>query len=68
MTYFGCSVRKITSVLIRPGSVVRVHNGPFYSDPTPESERLRFIAAHLLSLVPNRYASLKTIEVLINAS
>ena len=28
MRYFGSSVRKITSVLIRPGSVVRVHNGP----------------------------------------
>jgi hypothetical protein len=28
MRYFGSGVRKITSVLIRPGSVVRVHNGP----------------------------------------
>jgi len=28
MRYFGCSVRKITSVLIRPGPVVRIRNGP----------------------------------------
>jgi len=29
MRYLGRSVRKITSVLIRPGSMVRVHHGPF---------------------------------------
>jgi len=28
MRYFGCSINKLTSVLIRPGSLVRVHNGP----------------------------------------
>jgi len=28
MRYFGCGINKIVSVLIRPGSVVRVHNGP----------------------------------------
>jgi hypothetical protein len=28
MRDLGSSVRKITSVLIRPGSVVRIHNGP----------------------------------------
>ena len=28
MRDFGCSIKKLTSVLIRPGSVVRVHNGP----------------------------------------
>jgi hypothetical protein len=28
MRYLGCSISKITSVLIRPGAVVRVHNGP----------------------------------------
>jgi len=29
MRYFCCSINRLTSVLIRPGSVVRVHNGPF---------------------------------------
>jgi hypothetical protein len=28
MRDFGCSIKKLTSVLIRPGSVVRIHNGP----------------------------------------
>ena len=28
MRDFGCSIKRLTSVLIRPGSVVRVHNGP----------------------------------------
>ena len=28
MRNFGCSIKRLTSVLIRPGSVVRVHNGP----------------------------------------
>ena len=28
MRDFACSIKKLTSVLIRPGSVVRVHNGP----------------------------------------
>jgi len=28
MRDFGCSIKRITSVLIRPGSVVRVHHGP----------------------------------------
>jgi len=28
MRDFGCSIKKLTTVLIRPGSVVRVHNGP----------------------------------------
>jgi len=31
MRYFGCSIKRLTSVLIRPGSVVRVHNGPFFT-------------------------------------
>ena len=29
MRYFGCSIKKLTSVLIRPGSMVRIHHGPF---------------------------------------
>ena len=28
MKYFGSSIKRFTSVLIRPGSVVRIHNGP----------------------------------------
>ena len=28
MRYLDCSIKRLTSVLIRPGSVVRVHNGP----------------------------------------
>jgi hypothetical protein len=28
MRYVSCSIKKLTSVLIRPGPVVRVHNGP----------------------------------------
>jgi hypothetical protein len=28
MRYLGCSISKTTSVLIRPGAVVRVHSGP----------------------------------------
>jgi hypothetical protein len=33
MKNFGCSINKLTSVLIRPGSVVRVHNGPLFYLP-----------------------------------
>jgi len=28
MRDIGSSIKKLTTVLIRPGSVVRVHNGP----------------------------------------
>jgi len=28
MRYFSCSINRLTSVLIRPGAVVRVHHGP----------------------------------------
>jgi hypothetical protein len=28
MRYVCCSIRRLTSFLIRPGSVVRIHNGP----------------------------------------
>ena len=28
MRYVGCIIRRLTSVLIRPGSVIRVHHGP----------------------------------------
>jgi hypothetical protein len=28
MRYFGYSIKKLTSVLIRPGSMVRIHHGP----------------------------------------
>ena len=31
MRYFGCGINKIVSVLIRPGAVVRVHNGPLFT-------------------------------------
>jgi len=33
MGYFGRSISKITSVLIRPGPVVRVNNGPLFHFP-----------------------------------
>jgi hypothetical protein len=44
MKYFDCSVRKITSVLIRPGSVVRIHNGP----PVPVILARQIVKALLL--------------------
>jgi len=28
MRYFGGSINRLTSVLIRPGSMVRIHHGP----------------------------------------
>jgi len=31
MRDFGCGIKRLTSVLIRLGSVVRVHNGPFFT-------------------------------------
>jgi hypothetical protein len=31
MRNFSCSIKRITSVLIRSGSVVRVHNGPLFT-------------------------------------
>ena len=31
MRYFGCSIKRLVPVLIRPGSVVRVHNGPLFT-------------------------------------
>jgi hypothetical protein len=35
MRDFGCSIKKITPVLIRPGSMVRIHHGPlfYFSNP-----------------------------------
>jgi hypothetical protein len=37
MKNFGCSINKLTSVLIRPGSVVGVHNGPLQIIILPET-------------------------------
>jgi hypothetical protein len=37
MRYFGCSINKLTSVLIRPGAVVRVHNGPLQIIISPKT-------------------------------
>jgi len=31
MRYFGCSINRLATFLIRPGSVVRVHNGPLFA-------------------------------------
>ena len=28
MRYVGCSIKRIISVLIRPGAMVRIHHGP----------------------------------------